>query len=198
VIDLRRQWRLGGTTTPTMGHIHNFYIRLDLDIAGSANNVVQRFAHSGNNPGQDGWTSIPTESRQVVTAGEFTKWRVANKAPKANGMLRSYEIIPGSDGAPDGKFSTGDLWVLRYRSGVEDGSDVGCTDALLNTAYVNGEPTDGQDVVVWVCLRHHHHPRQLGEERQTLPYEFLTMRLEPRDILDATPTALYATVPVSP
>ena len=42
------------------------------------------------------------------------------------------------------------------------------------------------DVVVWYCLRHHHQPRQLGEETIVVPYQLLSFHIEPRDILDGT------------
>ncbi len=190
--------RLYRFTAPTMGHVHNFYFRLDFDVDGSANDVVQRFEHGSNNPGADQWSSITVEGRQSADPTRFTTWRVADKTPKANGMLPSWEIIPGSDGAPDGTYSTGDLWVVRYVPGAEDGVDVGCTDDRLNTVYLSGENVDGQDVVVWHVLRHHHHPRSVGEETDVVPYEFLEFHIEPRDIRGATATGLYATDPPSP
>ena len=191
--------RLWTTDPPTMGHIHNFYFRLDFDIVTAANNLVQRFAHSGNNPGDDGWTNITLESRETVNPNTFGKWRILNKAATTSqSQARSNEITTGSDGARDGVYSTGDLWVVRYHDGSEDGSDVGCTDVVLGTHYVNGESADGQDLVVWCCLRHHHQRRPLGEGANVLPYEFLSFHVEPRDFLDGTPTVLYATTPPSP
>lgn len=196
--------RLFHFNPPTMGHIHNFYFRLDFDIAGPTNNLVQRFSHKGNNPGDDQWLDINFESKETADPHTFTKWRVINKAPKSNGMVRSYELIPGSDGGPDGiytsasTYSRGDLWVVRYKPGAEDGADVGVNDDVLTTKYTNGEPTNGQDVVVWYCLRHHHQPRSLGEETDVVPYEFLGFRVEPRDFVDATIKNLYPTTPPSP
>lgn len=189
--------RLWTTTANAMGHIHNFYYRLDFDVNGSANNLVQRFAHANNNLGSDGWTSITMEARQTVAPAQFTTWRVVNKTPKPNGALPGWEIVPGSDGAPDGIYSTGDTWVVRYQSGGEVGEDVGCNDTKL-TSYANNENTDGQDVVVWHVLRHHHNPRPNGEETDVVPYEFLEFHIEARDVFDATPRQLYTTTPPSP
>jgi Cu2+-containing amine oxidase len=192
---------LGGRLlSPDQGgrsHIHNFYFRLDFDIVTSGNNLVQRFSHSGLNA-PDQWLDITTEGVQTAEPGSFTTWRVVNKAPKNNGLVRSYELVPGSDGGPNPPFSTGDVWVMRYQPGGEDGANVACNDNVLGTLYANGESVDGQDVVVWYCLRHHHRPRQSGEEQTVLPYEFLGFHLEPRDFLDGTPTNLYATQPPSP
>ena len=196
--------RLWTYNPAAMGHIHNFYLRLDFDIAGAGNNLVQRFAHKGNNPGDDQWLDINFESKETVDPTTFTKWRVINKAPKPNGLHRSYELIPRSDGAPDGAntsastYSRGDLWVVRYKAGAEDGVDVGVNDDVLTTKYVSGEGVNGQDVVVWYCLRHHHQPRQLGEETIVVPYEFLGFHMEPRDFVDGTIKNLYPTTPPSP
>jgi hypothetical protein len=49
-----------------------------------------------------------------------------------------------------------------------------------------------------VALRHHHETRQVGEETITLPYEFVSLHVEPRDFLNGTPKNLYATTPPSP
>ncbi len=184
---------------PGRGHIHNFYFRLDFDIVTAADNLAQRFAHLDNKPGDDVWQDITIESKQTVDPKTFTKWRVINKSKKnTNGQPRSYELIPGSDGGPDGTYSTADLWVVRYKSGAEDGADVGFKDDVLGTKYVDGESVDGQDIVIWYCLRTHHKPRELGEEKNVLPYEFIGFRIEPRDFLDDTPKNLYPTTPPSP
>jgi Cu2+-containing amine oxidase len=194
---------LGGRLWPnppaTSNHIHTFYVRLDFDIDGSANNAVQEFSHPNNSAGSDNWTTITQEGRRVGDASTARKWRVVNKTPKANGQLRSYEITPASDMAPEGVASTGDLWVLRYDAS-QDGAAVGINDSVLHTSYLHGPGTvvDGADVVVWHALRHHHETRGVGEETITLPYEFMSFHVEPRDFLDGTPTKLYPTSPPSP
>jgi Cu2+-containing amine oxidase len=113
--------------------------------------------------------------------------------------FRSYELLVNSDGARDGTFSTGDVWVVRYRGTLEDGADVGCRDERLETVYASpAQNVDGQDIVLWTCLRGHHLPRHQGEERLVVPYHFLGFHLEPRDSLNTTPGGLYATTPPSP
>jgi primary-amine oxidase len=184
---------------PQANHIHNFYFRLDFDIVSAGNNAVQEFAHPNNLLGSDGWTTLTAEGPRTGNHAAATKWRVVNKAPKPNGMLRSYEILLPSDMGPDHVSSSADLWVLAYDS-AQDGAAVGQTDEVLHTSYLHGPGTvvDGADVVVWGCVRHHHETRRVGEETITLPYEFLSCHVEPRDFLDGTPTNLYATTPPSP
>jgi primary-amine oxidase len=182
-------------------HIHNFYFRLDFDIAESSNNLVQEFVHTDLSAlAGDKWIDLKKECKRVVNPAQFTKWRVVNKVPKADGQLRGYELIGGSEGPPDGAYSTGDLWVVRYEPN-EDGSKVGVDDSVLEKVYAGGaspQTVDGQDVVVWYCLRTHHLPRHRAEEDKVLPYEFIGFRIETRDFLDHTPAALYTTTPVSP
>jgi hypothetical protein len=184
---------------PQSNHVHNFYLRLDFDIAGAANNAVQQFSHPNNNLGSDTWTTITTEGRRTANPGQARKWRVVNRTPKPNGRLRSYELSLGSDMSPDQVSSTGDLWVLAYDQ-AQDGYAVGTNDSVLHTTYLHapGTVVNGADIVVWCTLRHHHETRQFGEETITLPYEFLSCHIEPRDFLDATPTRLYPTTPPSP
>ena len=191
-----RLWTFNPTTG---GHVHNFYFRLDFDLVTADNNQVQEFSHAGNNPGQDGWQPLLVEGVRTAQPSTATKWRVVNKSPKPNGQLRSYELTPASDMGRDGTYSSADLWVLQYDAS-QDGAAVGFTDAVLGTTYLHGPnaSVDGRDIVVWYCMRHHHQPRQLGEETNVLPYEFLSFHIEPRDFIDATPTNLYTTTPPSP
>lgn len=194
---------LGGvlwtTNPPQANHIHNFYFRLDFDVAGAGNNAVQEFGHPNNILGSDGWTALAMEGRRTAVPTHATKWRVVNRAPKPNGKVRSYEILMSSDMAPDHVSSSGDLWVLAYDPS-QDGHAVGRDDSVLHTSYLHapGTVVDGADVVVWCCLRHHHEARPEGEESITLPYEFLSFHIEPRDFLDGTPKNLYPTTPPSP
>jgi Cu2+-containing amine oxidase len=187
-------------------HIHNFYFRLNFDIDSSGNNQVQRFEHQGlGDMKQDVWVPMTKEGKDKFDWSKFTKWRVINKTAKPNGKFRSYEIIPGSEGGPDDKYSTGDLWVLRTKGDdevgdvLEGGAEVMCVDEVLLSKYATpAENVDGQDVVMWYCLRGHHLPREVGEEHKVLPYHFVEFHMEPRDFLDDTPTNLYPTAPPSP
>jgi Copper amine oxidase, enzyme domain len=190
-----------GPWGPHLGHIHNFYFRLDLDIDSAGNNQVQRLHHAGWGLGQDNWVPFLVEGKDTLVPSGYTKWRVLNKTAKSNGQVRSYELIPGGDGGPDGKYSTGDLWVCLYKGGVEDGGDVGgdCKDTVMNTNYINpAENVDGKDVVIWYCMRTHHVTRSLGEEKNVLPYHYVGFHMEPRDFMDDTPKGIYSTTPVSP
>jgi hypothetical protein len=157
-------WRLhtDGTIRPRFGfsavqsscvctvHHHHAYWRFDFDIRTAGNNLVREF----NNPplfGSSTWHDKNYELRRPRDPGRKRKWRVENKSTG-----EAYDIIPGaSDGVatamPDWPFPRGDVWILRYRgSEIDDG--VVATgppyEAGLD-AWVNGEPINGTDVVVW-------------------------------------------------
>jgi Cu2+-containing amine oxidase len=189
--------RLFTFNEPRAGHTHNFYFRLDFDIVTFSNNLVQESAHLSNAPGVDITHDLPLETHRTFDPVTRTTWRVLNKTPKPNGKRRSYELVPGSNGSPDGTYSSADLWVVRFDA-TQDGSHVSCKDTVLSNQYESGQGVDGEDVVVWYCLREHHAPRQVGEETRVVPYEFHGFHLKPRDFLDDTPTNLYPTSPPSP
>jgi len=157
-------WRLhaDGTIRPRFGfsavqsscvcnvHHHHPYWRLDFDIRTAGNNRVREF----NDPpliGSSNWHDKNYEIRRPRDASRKRKWRVDNKSTG-----ESYDIIPGaSDGAAttssDWPFPRGDVWILRYRgSEIDDGSYAWGPpyDAGLD-AWVNGEPINGTDIVIW-------------------------------------------------
>jgi hypothetical protein len=191
--------RLENADPNRSAHIHNFYFHLYFGLVEPNNDGVQEFEH-GSLPGQDTWTDIRVESRRRVDHMRGTKWRILNRTPKANGMFRSYELIPGSDIGPDGTYSSGDFWV-HPTSARFTGAEVGFTDESLAPWQrgIRAEPgqLDGS-ISVWYCLRHYPVTRQFGEESDVLPYRYISFRLEPRDFLDDTPRGLYTTAPSSP
>ncbi len=157
-------WRLhtNGTIRPRFGfaavqsscvctvHHHHAYWRLDFDVRTAGNNLVREF----NDPplfGSSNWHNKSYEIRRPRNPSRKRRWRVQNKSTG-----EAYDIIPGPDdgvatAAPDWPFPRGDFWILRYRgSEIDDGVvAVGPPyEAGLDT-WVNGEPIDGADVVLW-------------------------------------------------
>jgi hypothetical protein len=157
-------WRLhtDGTIRPRFGfsavqsscvctvHHHHAYWRLDFDIRTAGNNVIREF----NAPpliGSSNWHIKNYEIRRPRDPARKRKWRVENKSTG-----EAYDIIPGAgDGEatamPDWPFPRGDVWLLRYRgSEIDDGViATGPPYEAGLDAWVNGEPLNGTDVVVW-------------------------------------------------
>jgi Copper amine oxidase, enzyme domain len=158
------QWRLhtDGTIRPRFGfsavtsscvcnvHHHHAYWRLDFDIRTAGNNLVREF----NDPpiiGKRHWHSKNFEIQRPRDVGHKRKWRVSNKSTG-----EAYDIVPGPhDGvataSPDWPFPKGDVWILRYRgTEIDDGVyAVGPPYEANIGQWVNGEPINGADVVVW-------------------------------------------------
>jgi hypothetical protein len=137
-----------GTRNPRtcMRHQHHVYWRLDFDIEGAGNDVVQQ--RGLFHPGQHPWQPIVQETsrkRTILSRG----WRVLDKQRR-----RGYRIVPGLlDGTADA-YGVADLWFLRYHADeLDDGvSVVGGSPAQTQThldQFLNGEGVDGTDVVVW-------------------------------------------------
>ena len=160
------EWRLhtNGTVRPRFGfaatdspcvcniHHHHAYWRLDFDIVSASGNRVEEY----NNPplaGRSNWHQKQYEISRARDPARQRKWRVKNIASGAG-----YEIRPRSeDGVaaqrPDWPYGRGDVWILRYRgTEIDDGVNVtyapSGTEARIGK-WLNGEPIDGQDVVIW-------------------------------------------------
>lgn len=161
------QWRLSadGTIRPRFGfsavntsscvchvHHHHAYWRLDFDIATAGNNRVLEF----NDPaivGKSHWHTKKFEIKRFRDPAHKRHWRVENSSSH-----QGYDILPGPhDGvatsSPDWDFGQGDFWVLRYHPDeIDDGVNktIPPPPSQANIdKFVNGEPVENQDVVIW-------------------------------------------------
>jgi hypothetical protein len=139
-------------TCSTKPHSHHAYFRLDFDIDGFPDDVIEEY-----NPKTKKWTAIKVES-STRRDGPGRKWRVRDK--KTN---RGYEVLPGpEDGHADG-FAVADLWFVRYHpnetddGGVPLGGSISADQVHVNK-FLNKENIDGQDVVIWYRAGHRHAP----------------------------------------
>jgi Cu2+-containing amine oxidase len=142
-------------------HRHHVYWRFDFDIDGAANDLALEYNTTTPDLGWGpGWHTKQHEIVRLKNPATRRAWAILNKG----GDYRGYMIIPGpNDGTAD-SFSTGDLWVLRYK-GAEDqhGRQGSRTDDGL-AQLLNGEAADGQDLVLWYCAHLHHEAATGGDE----------------------------------
>ena len=193
-----------GTIEPALGltgalqfgptaHTHNVYWRMDFDIDDPANDRVEEFtrlpkAGSQGLAGVSTWSPLLGETFRPHELFTFRKWRVADTQKKnAQGKRWSYEIMASTgDGSlrtnPSEGFSNGEFWVTRARSSERF---VSTDDADLLSTYLDGEPIDGQDVVVWVVGHAYHEVR--SEDAPYMPIEWMRFEARPRDFFDANP-----------
>lgn len=145
---IKPRFGFAGTKNPRTckHHQHHAYWRLDFDIDGAANDIVEQQGLVF--PGLPAWTKIVQETKRKRTF--FARsWRVLDKKTR-----RGYRIVPGvADGTADA-YGVSDLWFLRYHpTELDDGvSIVVGTPAQTQIQidpFINGESLDGTDVVVW-------------------------------------------------
>jgi primary-amine oxidase len=185
-----------GETVFAPSHVHNFYFRLDFDIDGPENDVVEEFRHQQDEPrrslsSRDGWTPIPREAARSLDGETFRSWRVADRlSTNVLGHRRSYELVPGGNGIFRGAESElaaqADLWVTRFkpREFPYSSTDPRPLKQALPT-YANDESLEGQDVVLWYAMHVHHIPRT--EDWPAMPVEWAGFQIVPRDFLDSSP-----------
>lgn len=140
-------------------HRHHVYWRFDFDIDGSTNELALEYNTTTPNLGWGpGWHTKQHEIVRVKSPVTRRCWAILDK-----GTQRGYMIMPGpSDGSADA-FSSGDLWVLRYRASEDQhGRQGSAWSDDLAPLVSNVEPTDGEDLVIWYCA-HIHHEAAEGE-----------------------------------
>jgi hypothetical protein len=177
---------------PNVAHVHHMYFRVDLDIDGQyPHDVFEVFDHHNFNlVGGDEWVAQKKQGKLLANPDTARKWRVrSSTSQNAKKEFRSYELeLPRGAGRDD--FSTGDVWVTIYRGdGVEQGQDVGnaCTDKELESKYAVGPlhpTTTGDDIVMWIVVRHHHEPRDQSEEANFLPFDYHEFAIVPRSFAE--------------
>lgn len=182
------QVAMGGQLNPharSTAHVHHFYFRLDFDIDGSQQDIVELFHHNSfNDPGGDNWQPVSSQGKFLSLPESARKWRVRDRASTNQfGRPRSYEIeLPQLAGVD--QYSTGDVWVTIFRGNtIQQGAEVSCNDTALESLYAVGplDAVNGNDIVLWVVIRAHHEPREQGEELRHLPYHYEELAISPRN-----------------
>ena len=182
---------MGGKLNPndtSKAHVHHMYFRIDLDIDGFSSDVFEVFRHAGfdDNVLGDDWATQTKQGRHLLDPPSARKFRVRDlkSAVGSGGPTRGYEVeIPALAGTD--AHSTGDIWATVYRGDTfQTGEDVGmpgCSDAVLDQYATGGLDTaNGDDIVMWVVVRHHHEPRWAAEESTHLPYHYEGFHIAPR------------------
>ncbi|WP_433444667.1 hypothetical protein [Nonomuraea sp. CA-141351] len=161
-------WRLGdnGDISPRFGfaatanpmtclvHRHHAYWRLDFDIDGAGNDVIEQIDDTG---------SIIPEPVPIIRETSRKRrhpalyWQVRDKASG-----RGYQIHPGPlDGTADA-YGVSDLWFLRHHPRELDDGNPGPRDRAAINRFLNGESLNGTNVVVWYAGHYYHdqaHPQ---------------------------------------
>jgi primary-amine oxidase len=187
-----------------INHMHNVYWRLDLDIAGAANDAVDRITQAvftGISP--DGvncadarrchinrYTRLSSEVVERLTP--FKTWhQIDRNVLNLDGRPIGYEIIPTGNqrwtGPNSEPWAAGELFVTRFRgcelfavNNNDPAINPGCGGAAPHVrAMVNGEAINGADVVLWYNAHFQHVVRD--EDELNMPIEYIGLEIHPRN-----------------
>ncbi len=182
-------WLLDNGNTYGVAHTHNYYWRLDFDLAGAADDAVEEINFT---PSADrstfslGLTEFATETARQVSPATFRTWRVKDKSiTNSNQHPISYELEPDSiylfRGPAFEPWTQAEFYATRYNPcekwASHNPTGGGCADNL--SGFVNGESLVGSDVVIWYGHSFHHLPRD--EDEAHLHTHWNSFVIQPRD-----------------
>jgi hypothetical protein len=128
-------------------HRHHTYWRFDFDIEGATRDLALEYnTYTPDQGWGAGWNQINTEVSRLKNPPSQRSWAVLDLDSR-----RGYHVTPGANDGTADAFSTSDLWVLRYRADEDRYGRQGSAAADGLGAYLTGEDTVGQDLVLWYC-----------------------------------------------
>lgn len=206
-------FRIGNTgynspTHPFEAHMHNTLWRVRTGLNGIGNDTAYLFRHREPEPSvapylraQDSTTQISVESPQLWSPHQAVSLIVTDLRTNAFGNRLSYAFSPVQTtqskhfGASD-KWTTRDIFVTRYHANEMAWASNG---SLHPDSYVvanlNNESTVNADLVIWLKIAGHHHPRRedgwIGDTGTGLTGITLVhwsgFEMEPHNLFDANP-----------
>jgi primary-amine oxidase len=185
--DARFGWPLSPACPRGTSHTHNYYWRLDFDLVGVANNVVEMLEFSG-----DGTALRPValhdyaiETAAQVAPGAFRSWRIKNTGVKnSDAHVMSYELLGQSEhifrGPSFEPWTKYDVYVTQYKLCEKWVSHNpitnGCGDNV--SQFVDNQPL--VDPILWYGTTFHHLARDEDEPLMSTHWSYFT--LQPRDM----------------
>ncbi|WP_020396378.1 hypothetical protein [Thiolinea disciformis] len=179
-----------------ISHTHNFFWKLDFDLAGTANDdYVEELNFTPNQAGQlaRNTTRFNQEAGRSVNPEQLRRWRIVDGAVKnAKGLPISYEVrLPQSVQREDGPaieaFNQYDFYVTRQKTCelfASHNPTGGACAASLN-AFANNESLANQDLVLWPSTTFYHVPR--AEDSPRMDAHWSSIAITPRDLNDINP-----------
>lgn len=172
-----------------LGHVHNFFWKLDFDLAGtSRDDVIEEL-----NLEEDGdrsilqRTEIRSEVGRSVNPASARRWLIRDaEQTNEEGQSLAYEIrLPQSDQqdiGPDSEtFTYEDIYFTTFQEcelyASHNPSLEGCADSLYG--FTNRESLQGADLVVWPSTTFYHMPR--AEDAPFMDAHWSYISLSPRD-----------------
>ena len=185
---------------PTHQHFFNF--RIDFDVDGTKNRLIEENRHNVPSATKNGFVSedtvISNESFRDLTP--HRNWRV--ESTTRTGALNqptAYEIIPVNSAVPysdpdyvplqHAAFATHQLWATRFRDGelyaAGNYPNQGPVGDGVPTYIAGGQSLSSQDLVVWYTMGFTHVPAI--EEFPVMTMESIGFSLRPSGFFDQNP-----------
>jgi primary-amine oxidase len=197
----------GTVVTPKIAapaHQHFFNFRIDFDVDGTSNRVVEESAVSTAAPGGNAWkvleTTLGTEGFRDANPATTRTWKVESTSrTNAVGEPTAYELVGSDTGVPyasptfpelqHAPFAQHPFWVTKYKDGeLYAGGDYPYEGAAGDglTAYASpADDVNGKDVVVWYTLGLTHVPHV--EDYPVMTTESSRFQIEPDGFFDSNP-----------
>lgn len=173
--------RFGGTVSPNIAapnHQHFFNFRIDFDVDGPANRLVEANTQSVPSTFGNAWstteTSITTEGFRDINPTTTRRWSVESTTAKnALGEPTAYEIEPHDaaraysetsfEPLQHAPFAQHALWVTRFKDGelfaAGDYPNASAAGEGLPKYVADHANVDGKDLVVWFTPVFTHYTR---------------------------------------
>ena len=180
---------------PTLGHMHNFTWRLDIDLNGAGGDSAYLTRHVEKNltppfpppaqgsTAQDSRSLIENEGGRVWNPENFNTLLIEDRTLKnGNGRATGYELQPMRSGNArhSEAFTKKDFWVTRYNPNEIFADD-------LPDYVQDRQSTVNTDIVVWYTGSEHHESNSRDEDLNTVPVLWTGFDLIPQNLFDGTP-----------
>lgn len=194
-------WPMGGGWR-AVAHMHNYYWRLDFDLAGPLDDRVdelEALPAANNTQRRNIRRMFTTEAARRVVPTRFRSWRVRDlRVRNADNHPISVELLPDTDnvfrGPAHERFTHNELYVTRMRTcerfashNPAPGNRPACRRAPDNQlgSFVNGESLVNRDLIVWYGTSFHHLPRD--EDEAHMHPHWSGFSIVPRDLTATNP-----------
>jgi primary-amine oxidase len=181
--------KLGGDST--IGHMHNFTWRLDIDLNGADNNSAYLTSHLEDLTAPVPPGSTATDELDLIEIEGSRFWRPQNfntleifdrTLENSNGRRTSYELVPmrGGTARHTEPYTKADFWVTRHNPEELLAN-------ILPTYIRDGQRTVDEDLVLWYTGSEHHESNSRDEDRNTVPVLWTGFDLVPKNLFNNTP-----------
>jgi primary-amine oxidase len=172
----------------TMGHMHIFTWRLDIDLNGAGDDSAHFTKHEENlrvspSTGTDSINRVSKEGGLGWNPLAFNTLEVSDgRLVNGRGRRTSYKLFPLVSGSVrhTEAFTKKDFWVTTQK-------DSEILAQNLSNYVSDGQSTVNQDIVIWYTTGVHHEENMRDEDYDTVPVIWAGLTLVPKNLFDGTP-----------